>query len=83
MSWKWSTEESEALFKLKSLLCFDRILIFSDPNLPLKFDCDTSKTGIGAVLSHIMPDGCEKPIEFISRTLSSAEKNYAQIDRQA
>ena len=42
-----------------------------------------SPTGLGAVLSHTMPNGLERPIEFISRTFTAAEKNYAQIDREA
>lgn len=42
-----------------------------------------STNGFGAVLSHTMQDGSEKPIEFASRTLGSTEKKYSQIDKQA
>ena len=35
------------------------------------------------MISHDLGDQGEKPIHFASRTLSSAEKNYSQIEREA
>jgi len=43
---------------------------------------DASPFRLGAVLSHKI-DGKLHPIAYISHTLSTAEKNYAQIDRKA
>ncbi|XP_055932001.1 uncharacterized protein K02A2.6-like [Argiope bruennichi] len=56
-----------------NLLQKDRILCHYDPKLPLVLQTDASPVGIGAVLSHIMPDGSEKPAMFASRSLTKTE----------
>ena len=68
---------------MKKLITSDMVLTHYDPGRPLRVACDASPVGIGAVLSHIMDDGSERPIAFASRTLSKAERNYSQIDKEA
>lgn len=51
--------------------------------MELIVDSGVGPFGVEAVLSHILPDGAEKPIAFTSRTLNASEKNYAQIDKEA
>ena len=46
------------------LLVSSDVLMHFDPRLKLLLACDALPYGIGAVLSHQMPDGSEQPIVF-------------------
>ncbi|XP_054737893.1 uncharacterized protein K02A2.6-like [Anastrepha obliqua] len=81
--WSWKEQHETAFNTLKRLIASENVLIHYNENLPLVLTCDASPYGLGAVLSHRLADGSEKPIAFYSRTLSKAERNYAQIDREA
>lgn len=82
VTWKWTNSCDMAFKSAKELITSERVLTHYNPDLPLRLACDASPYGIGAVLSHKMPDGSERPIAFASRSLCAAEKNYAQIDRE-
>lgn len=81
--WKWGSAEEEAFLKAKKMLSSEQTLVHFDNNRDVTLTCDASEYGVGAVLAHIMDDGSEKPIALGSRTLSKAERNYAQIDKEA
>ena len=81
--WKWTTDCDAAVKTVKEQLTGDQLLIHYDPNKPLVLSCDASAYGVGAVLSHMMPDGSERPIAFSSRTLTKSERNYAQLEKEA
>ena len=72
-----------AFQKAKQQLLSSNMLVHYDSTLPIVLAGDASAYGVGAVISHIMPDGKEHPIAFASRTLSSSERNYSQIEKEA
>ena len=80
--WDWSDDCTKAFSKLKEELASSSVLAHYDVSLPLKLSCDASAYGVGAVIAHIMPDNIEWPIAYASRTLSSSERNYAQIEKE-
>lgn len=52
-----------------------------DGKAPVIVSADASPYGVGAVLSIVTNEG-ERPVAFASRSLSKAEKNYSQLDRE-
>lgn len=81
--WEWSTVHDNAFVTVKEILISEKILAHFDPAATLILTVDASPTGLGAVLSQVGNDGLERPISFASRTLSAAEKKYAQIQKEA
>ena len=81
--WLWSVDQEKAFSESKMLLTSDKVLTHFNSELPLLLACDASQYGVGAVLSHRMQDGLERPIAFVSRTLTSSEKNYSQIEKES
>ncbi|GFR04243.1 retrovirus-related Pol polyprotein from transposon opus [Trichonephila clavata] len=79
----WSKDCQVAFEQIKKEICSPKVLVHYDPSLPLTLASDASPVGIGCVLSHVYPDGSERPIAFASRTLSRSEKKYSQIDKEA
>ena len=80
--WNWGPDQDRAFKISKNMLTSDTVIVHFDPDLPLTLACDASGYGLGAVLAHKMPDGSEKPIGYASRTLSPAEQNYSQLEKE-
>ena len=80
--WRWGKKQARAFLASKDLLTSDKCLTHFDSTLKLSLACDASEYGIGAVLSHTMDDGSERPVGYASRTLSPSEKNYSQLEKE-
>lgn len=83
VDWAWTDECESAFQNMKKVLASSQVLAHYNPNKALIATCDASAAGIGGVLSQPDTRGVERPVAFVSRTLTSAEKNYSQIHREA
>ena len=82
VKWAWGPAQQEAFKEAKEALISAKVLVHYDPTKALMLSCDASPYGVGAVLSHKFEDGTEHPVAFASRSLSPAEKRYAQLDKE-
>lgn len=82
MSWNWSREFASVFKVSKSWILNSTLLVHYDVNKPIVLTCDASPRGVAAVLSHLI-NGQERPIAFASKTLSSSEYNYYQLNRES
>ena len=82
-TWCWTAEHSQTVKAIKEALTSSTTLSHYNPTLPLSIACNASQVGIGAVLFHTLLGNVKKPIAYASRKLSKAEKNYAQIQKEA
>ena len=81
--WYWGENQQINFDKLKNYLTEDTVLAHFNPDLPIGIACDASNTGIGAVLFHRYPDGSERPIENVSKTLNDTQRKYGQVQKEA
>ena len=78
-----SEEGRSAWDTLKDRLCNAPTLNFPDFEKDFILYCDGSKErGFGAALHQIDPDGVERPILFLSKSLLPHEKNYWATERE-
>ncbi|XP_037944434.1 uncharacterized protein K02A2.6-like [Teleopsis dalmanni] len=78
----WTGEADAAFTQLKQILTSPQVLIPYDPSLPVMLATDASRTGLGAVLSHRLENGVDRPIAYASRTMTVTEQRYTQIDKE-
>ena len=69
-------ETWEAMNFLKKKVQSAPILVFPNFDKPFLLEMDTSKEGLGVVLSQKQSDGCYHPVAFGSHSLTPSEKNY-------
>ncbi|XP_072943325.1 uncharacterized protein [Epargyreus clarus] len=82
-SWIWGDAQVNAFTELKRLLTSTPILAQPDYSLPFVIRTDASNYALGAALIQGESSREEKPIEYASRLLTPAERNYSTTEREA
>ena len=78
-AWVWGPAQDKAFMEELSK---PSVLALYDPNAETKVSADASSFGLGVVLLQ-SKNSTWKPVAYTSRSLSDAEKHYAQIEKEA
>ncbi|CAB3999375.1 Retrovirus-related Pol poly from transposon [Paramuricea clavata] len=82
-AWTWGPPQQDAFDKIKKALTSAPILTLYDPNKATKIAADASSYGLGAVVLQEEEPDTWKPVSFISRSMTTTEARYAQIEKEA
>ena len=78
----WNSSHDKCVNTVKNLFKNNKVLKLFNSKLDIAIETDASSVGIGAVLMQ-KQGNVWFPVQFASRTLNAAEKNYSQIEREA
>src|SRR5882672_2187732 len=81
-AWKWAKYEWKAFEELKWLITSTPILIQPDQDMQFRLEMDAIGYATGAVLSQLCKDDKWHPVGFMSKSLSSSERNYKIHDKE-
>lgn len=80
--WNWTEEQETAYTLLKDALCNACELGIPDFTKEFLLSTDASGIAIGGVINQIDDEGRKKPISFVSKSLTPAERRYSTIERE-
>ena len=81
VAWTWGPAQRASFTKVKDLVANSTTLAFFQVDKPTIISADASSYGLGAVLLQ-ETEGEWRPIAYASRSLTAAERGYAQIEKE-
>ncbi|XP_055588819.1 uncharacterized protein K02A2.6-like [Uranotaenia lowii] len=79
---EWSTACQKSFDRFRELLQSPLLLTHYNPKIDIVVSADASSVGLGARIAHRFPDGSVKAICHVSRSLTQAESNYSQVEKE-
>ena len=73
----WTNSHEKAFQRIKAIISKETTLAYFDPTKPTTIQVDASSRGLGAALLQN-----DRPVAFASKSLTSAEQRYANIERE-
>jgi transposase InsO family protein len=80
--WRWDIQQDTSFKQVKDIITCSPVLALYDSNLDIKVSADSSSYGLGGVISQRETNGW-RPIAYASRSLTTTESRYAQIEKEA
>ena len=81
--WVWEEAQRNAFKDIKAELASDRVLVLYNPDRETTVSADASSFGLGAVFLQKQPNGEMRPVAYASRSMTTTERRYAQIEKEA
>ena len=81
--WHWGQAQEESFSRLKKEMTQAQVLAHYCSEKETIIFADASSYGLGAVLLQVQEDDTKKPIAYASRSMTSTEQRYAQIEKEA
>ena len=80
--WEWGAEQQGVFEELKRRFTTEPVLAIPDRDQEMRVEADASDYTTGGTLSVKGEDGKWRPVAFISKLLSPAERNYEIHDKE-
>ena len=76
MKQQWRKEQQQAFNELKKVFITRLVLVVPDLDKEFRIEADASNYATGGVLSMKCLNGLQRPVAFISKSLSDTKRNY-------